>query len=136
MVVTFYPPQDQKEESNGHLNVGLVLRPTLPHPDLIRIFDPSKTSPNSAVRLKPDRDMGKPVDALEIDGNATKEQVREIEKILCYEIPDLESVCKVDSEIEFGKIAGTTGESLQSYPLALTQLLMTYHMLKASYTHQ
>ncbi|MFS8889009.1 hypothetical protein NW823_11680 [Synechococcus sp. R55.1] len=31
---------------------------------------------------------------------------------------------------------GTTGELLQSYPLALTQLLITYHMLKAANIYQ
>ena len=36
---------------------------------------------------------------------------------------------------ELGKVAGTTGETLQSYPLALTQLLITYHMLKAIQIH-
>jgi phosphoribulokinase len=33
---------------------------------------------------------------------------------------------------DIGKIVGTTGEILQSYPLAMTQLLITYHMLKAA----
>ncbi|WP_273545905.1 hypothetical protein [Leptodesmis sichuanensis] len=32
---------------------------------------------------------------------------------------------------ELGKVVGTTGEMLQSYPLAITQLLVAYHMLKA-----
>lgn len=114
----------------------LVLRPTIPHPDLIRILKPNGDNPNTAIRLGLERDMGKPVDVLEIDGNATKEQVRDLEKIMCSEVPSLEHVCRVDSDVEIGKVTGTTGETLQSYPLALTQLMVTYHMLKASYTHQ
>ncbi|AFZ48903.1 phosphoribulokinase [Dactylococcopsis salina] len=134
VVVSFYPPEDHSEESNGNLNVRLVLRPTIPHPDLVRLFE---TQPeNGAVALELDRDMGKPVDVLEIQGNATKEQVIDMEKVLCTEVPYLADFCRIDSEIEIGKVIGTTGETIQSYPLALTQLLVTYHMLKASYSYQ
>jgi phosphoribulokinase len=38
--------------------------------------------------------------------------------------------CNYLTNPDLGRIIGTTGESLQSYPLALTQLLITYHMLK------
>jgi phosphoribulokinase len=126
MVVSFYPPE---LEGNRHLNVKLVLRPTIPHPDLTQVVSPRDIK--SAIRLGLDRDMGKPVDVLEIDGHATVEQVRELEKFMCYEMPDLSTVCEVGSETQLGKVAGTTGETLQSYPLALTQLLIVYHMLKA-----
>mgnify|MGYP000226215837 FL=1 len=134
VVVTFYPPKDHSEESNGNLNVRLILRPTIPHPDLVRLFE--NKPENGAVALELDRDMGKPVDALEIQGNATKEQVIDMEKVLCSEVPYLADFCHVDSEIQIGKVVGTTGETIQSYPLALTQLLVTYHMLKASYSYQ
>jgi phosphoribulokinase len=33
--------------------------------------------------------MGKPVDVLEIDGHATSEQVKELERMMCNEIPYL-----------------------------------------------
>lgn len=136
MVVSFYPPPEHSQESNGHLNVRLVLRPTISHPDLIRLFDHDGHHPHSPVRIGLDRDMGKPVDVLEVDGDATGEQVREIEKILCSEIPYLGNFCKIDSEIKIGQVIGTTGETIQSYPLAITQLLITYHMLKASSMYQ
>lgn len=128
MVVSFYPPEES-HETNGHLNVKLVLRPTIPHPDLTQVIATSDIK--SAIRLGLDRDMAKPVDVLEIDGHATQEQVRELEKFMCSEMPDLSAVCNAGSETELGKVAGTTGEMLQSYPLALTQLLIVYHMLKA-----
>ncbi|MBE9114911.1 phosphoribulokinase [Lusitaniella coriacea LEGE 07157] len=136
VVVSFCSPEDSADENQEHLNVRLVLRPTIPHPDLVRLFDPSSAvDPYSAIRLGLDRDMGKPVDLLEIDGHATSEQVRKLEKILCSDVPSLES-CRLDSNVEIGKVTGTTGETIQSYPLALTQLLITYHMLKASSVHQ
>ncbi|NET73411.1 MAG: phosphoribulokinase, partial [Sphaerospermopsis sp. SIO1G2] len=135
IVVSFYPPQEDAQESTGHLNVRLVLRPTVPHPDFTQIISENNHS-DSAVRLGLGRDMGKPVDVLEVDGHATLEQVNNIEHMMCNDLPYLKNVCDREINPELGKIAGTTGESLQSYPLALTQLIITYHMLKATQIYQ
>ena len=132
VVVSFYPPEDLLNEDYSRLNVRLVLRPTIPHPDLTEIFDQTAAKTMPAIRLGLDRDMGKPVDVLEVDSHATSNQVKELEKVLCSEIPDLLPYCSLDADRELGKITGTTGECLQSYPLALTQLLVAYHMLKAT----
>jgi phosphoribulokinase len=132
IVVSFYPPDEDSEQSDLLLNVHLVLRPTIPHPDFTRILNPGKSHLSSAIRLELDRDMGKPVDVLEIDGHATSEQVKELERILCSDIPYLGRFCSLEGNQDIGKVIGTTGETLQSYPLALTQLLITYHMLKAA----
>lgn len=135
-VVSFYPPSEAADESDGHLNVRLVLRPTIPHPDFTQIVNPSDTNPTPAIRLGLDRDMGKPVDVLEVDGHATSEQVNELERVICSDMPNMWGFCSRESNPELGKIADTTGETLQSYPLALTQLLITYHMRKATLTYQ
>ena len=135
-IVSFYPPNEDANESNGGLNVRLVLRPTIPHPDFTQIVESSSTNRTPAVRLELDRDMGKPVDVLEIDGHATSERVRDVEKIICSDMPDLWGFCSTEGHPDLGKITGTTGETLQSYPLALTQLLITYHMIKATQTYQ
>ena len=132
VVVSFYPPDAESEENNLLLNVRLILRPTIPHPDLSTILHAEGNHLGSAIRLGLDRDMGKPVDVLEIDGHATIEQVRELEKMLCHEVPYLGQFCSLEGNEDIGKVIGTTGESLQSYPLALTQLLITYHMIKAA----
>ena len=129
LVVTFYPPAEQTE-NNGHLNVRLVLRPNIPHPDLTQVVTPEAAYRNAAIRLGLGRDMGKPVDVLEIDGHATRDQVMELEHFICDEIPDLLTACDREANPELGKVTGTTGETLQSYPLALTQLLIAHHMLK------
>lgn len=136
IVVSFYPSSEDEEQANGHLNVRLVLRPTIPHPDFTEIVKSTNGNSNSAIRLGLDRDMGKPVDVLEVDGHATLEQVNKLEQLICSDMPHLKNICDRESNPELGKIAGTTGETLQSYPLALTQLLITYHMLKATQIHQ
>ncbi len=129
VVVTFYPPDAPEEQANDLLlNVNLVLRPTIPHPDFTDILD---SDLGKAIRLGLERDMGKPVDVLSIDGHATPEQVQQLERILCSDVPYLGQFCSLEGNQEVGKIVGTTGETLQSYPLAITQLLITYHMLMA-----
>ncbi|UBF24088.1 phosphoribulokinase [Kovacikia minuta CCNUW1] len=135
LVVTFYPPEGQSGDNGGHLNVRLVLRPNIPHPDLTQVVDPKSQYSNAAIRLGLDRDMSKPVDVLEIDGHATSDQVAELEHFICGDIPHLLNICNRDMNPELGKVTGTTGETLQSYPLALTQLLVAFHMLKATQGH-
>jgi phosphoribulokinase len=136
IVVSFYPPSESPEESNAQLNVRLVIRPTIPHPDMTGILKSGSSDRSWPVRLELERDMGKPVDVLEVDGHATSEHVLELERMLCSEIPDLLPYCSLDGNPEVGKLIGTTGETLQSYPLAITQLLVAYHMLKAAKIHQ
>ncbi len=137
VVVTFYPPSDEKSEDELLLNVRLVMRPTIPHPDFTHLLsDKMSGSLSDAVRLGLDRDMGKPVDVLEIDGHATEKPVQELERTLCNEIPYLGKFCSIEGNTDIGKVVGTTGETLQSYPLALTQLLITYHVLKAANIYQ
>ena len=136
IVVSFYPGKDDDQENNQHLNVKLVLRPTIPHPDFTEIVKSNSADYTSPIRLDLDRDMGKPVDVLEIDGHATKEQVIHLERRLCSEIPTLMPFCNREGNPNIGKLIGTTGEALESNPLALTQLLVSYHMLKAANIHQ
>lgn len=131
VIVSFYPPASDSKAADLLLNVRLVLRPTIPHPDFTHILDDTGNHLGDAIRLVLDRDMGKPVDVLEVDGHATQEQVQELERILCSEVPYLGQFCSIEGNEDIGKVVGTTGETLQSYPLALTQLLITYHMLKA-----
>jgi len=131
VVVSFHPPSDTNNQDDLLLDVRLVLRPTIPHPDFSTILHAKGKHLGSAVRLELDRDMGKPVDVLEIDGQATDEQVRKLERMLCTEVPYLGKFCSIEGNSGIGKVVGTTGEVLQSYPLAITQLLITYHTLKA-----
>jgi phosphoribulokinase len=128
VIVSFYPATDDA----SNLNVRLTLRPTIPHPDFTEILNQGSESFKPSVRLGLDRDMGKPVDLLEVDSHATLAQVQELEMILCNEMPNLRNFCTLNGNQQIGQLVGTTGETLQSYPLALTQLLIAYHMIGAT----
>ncbi len=135
LVVSFYPP-DEVDQSNSVLNVRLVLRPTISHPDLSQVLDRDLSHLQPAIRMTLDRDVGKPVDVLEVDSHANSDSIQVLEQMICADLPDLHKVCNREINPNLGNITGTTGETLQSYPLALTQLLITYHMLKATQAHQ
>ncbi|NER79885.1 MAG: phosphoribulokinase, partial [Leptolyngbya sp. SIO1D8] len=79
VIVSFYQPEENSQP-DLLLNVKLVLRPTIPHPDLTHILNDQGSHLGDSIRLVLDRDMGKPVDLLEIDGQATKVQVQELER--------------------------------------------------------
>lgn len=135
IIVSFYPPTEKTNADDVQLNVRLVLRPTIPHPDMTEILA-SGSEGHHPVRLELQRDMSKPVDVLEVDGQATNQDVVDIEHILCNDVPDLIPFCSTNGNPDLGKLVGTTGETLQSYPLAITQLLIAYHVLKAAKIHQ
>jgi len=126
MVVRFSSAEGVgSDQTDGHLDVRLVLRPTIPHPDLSYLFDLDE-SPNAGVRLKLGRDRGRPVDFLDIDGDVSCEQAAELEETIWKHLPDLRPL----APDQFGDY--NDGSIVRhSDPLALTQLLITYHLLRA-----
>ncbi len=126
IVVHFYTPEGvSPEEAGAHLNVRLTLRPTIPHPDLSYLWD---NSGDSGIRLILGRDTGRPVDILEIDGNVSPEQAAALEKVIWEHMPGERPL----SADEFGDYYEYLGKSevRHSDPLALTQLLLAYHLLR------
>ena len=124
IVVTFFPPEGVRPEDAGsHLDVRLTLRPTIPHPDLSYLLDDDRTARN--IRLELGRDFGLPVDFLEIDGTVSGAHARELEGAIWRHMPDLDEV----KDTLFGEYLDETG-ARHSHPLALTQLLITYHLLQ------
>lgn len=122
IVVQFYPPAGVKPEDAGaNLNVRLTLRPTIPHPDLTYLLEDHK----SGICLKLGRDNGRPVDFLDIEGSVAAEHAAELEEAIWQHLPDLRPV----REEEFGEYQDC-GETRHSHPLALTQLLLAYHLLR------
>lgn len=126
VVVRFHPDGSYRSAaSDSHLDVHLVLRPTIPHPDLSYLFDRERRL-GCGVRLELGRDGGRPVDFLEIDGNVSRERAAELEDEIWKHLPNLRPL---DAD-QFGDYTDR-GELRHSDPLALTQLLITYHLLRA-----
>jgi phosphoribulokinase len=124
IVVHFYPPRGTPIDQAGpRLNVQLSLRPTIPHPDLSYLLDGDAS--NNGIRLSLGRDDGKPVDFLEIGGNVTPSHAAELEAAIWQHMPDLRSL----GADQFGDYQDRS-DTRHSDPLALTQLLLTYHLLR------
>lgn len=106
------------------LNVRHTLRPTLPHPNFSQLLDDET---RQSVRHGLERDMdSKPVDVLHIDGEITDQRTRRVEKLLWQLLPERHHVHAGVGEYFDG------AERQTSNPLALTQLLVAFHMVKAA----
>ncbi|GAC1619772.1 MAG: hypothetical protein NVS9B13_09420 [Candidatus Acidiferrum sp.] len=125
VVVQFYTnPGLAPEDADSDLNVRLVLRPTLPHPDVSYLFDNSHGA-ESGIRLDLGRDTGRPVDFLTIDGHVTREHTTRLEDTIWRHLPSLHPL-RAD---QFGDY-NDRAEVQHSDAPALTQLLLTYHLLR------
>jgi len=127
MVVQFFPPDNNTEETGAGLNVRHTLRPTLPHPDLSPIIEAGS---KAGIKLELSRDTdGKPVDVLEILGSIGERRAKRMEDLLWNLIPEAQYLR--DKLGSFGE--GSDAEV--SHTLALSQLLITFHMVKAALGH-
>lgn len=129
IVVRFTPPPGvPPEEAGGRLQAQLLLRPTLPHPDItqIRCLGLDRCIlPHHLIRLRLARDEGRPVDVLEIDPDVSAVDAQELEACIWANLPG-------DVPHPYPETIGwyTHGhDSAHSHPLALTQVLLAYHML-------
>jgi phosphoribulokinase len=123
IVVNFIPPEGVNLEDVGsNLDVRLILRPTIPHPDLSYLLEDNN---NSGIQLQLSRDHGLPVDILEINGNVSAEQAQKLANAIWEHMPEL----RPEDESHFGNYNDGSG-TYHSHPLALTQLLITYHLLR------
>jgi len=128
MVIQFYRPEGKEDEVGPGLNVKHTLRPTLPHPDLTSLLDVG-VSTGISLDLARDKD-GKPVDILDIRGSIETHRANSLEELLWGLIPEAEHLRENKRSIdELEKI------NIISHPLMLTQLLVAYHMVKASLGH-
>jgi phosphoribulokinase len=123
IVVRFCQPDAamRLDDVGPHLNVRLVLRPTIVHPDLTYLC----SNGECGIRLELGRDDGRPVDFLNVDGDVASEHAAELENAIWQHLPELRPV-RAD---EFGDYQDRMGMH-HSHPLALTQLLITYHLLR------
>jgi phosphoribulokinase len=123
IVVRFAPIDGRDDPPGTPLSAELLLRPTIRHPDLGTVL---ADGDRRAIHLRLARDSdGRPVDALHVHGYAPREESEVVEKAIWSqlttgggELPDT-----------LGSLGGG-GE--RSEPLAITQLLLLYHLLEAS----
>jgi phosphoribulokinase len=123
IVVSFFPDtSSQQQRDDAHLNVRLTLHGTLHHPDLTQII---AEDCSGCVRSTLGREDGRAVEYLEIAGSIPDGPARALER----GILDHLDACGAASMSTIGQYSDTT--SGLSHPLALTQLLLVYHLLRA-----
>ncbi len=117
IVVSFYE-REGRAGDDEHLDVRLVLRPTLAHPNLEHLLPPD----GGPIRHRLGRDEGRPVDFLEIDGSAPDEEIRRLEDAIYARFwGDSNAVPPAVGRVD----------EVHSGPLALTQFLIAGHVLEA-----
>ena len=126
IVARFHPPTVLGVAATpaADLDVQLVLRPTIPHPDLSYLTDGVRDA-GDAIRLELGRDDGRPADFLRIDGRCTAAHATELEDAIWSHMPDLRPL-RGD---EFGEYLDRAAVR-HSSQLALTQLMLAYHLLR------
>ncbi len=122
--VSFFPDPLSRsgEHDDQHLNVRLTLHGTLPHPDLSQIIEEDRSG---CVRSTLGREDGRAVEYLEIDGSIPDEPARALERGILDHLDE----CGAASPADLGRYSDS--QTQQSHPLALTQLLLVYHLLRA-----
>ena len=121
MVVRFGPISQRHDPPGTPLSVELLLRPTISHPDMSDILAESGESMH--LKLTRDED-GRPADTLHIHGYAPREDSRTLEKAIWKDLGEHAELPEFLGELEDG--------GPRSEPLAITQLLLLYHMIDAA----
>ncbi len=123
IVVSFYRPKGLESETGTKLNVGLILRPTIRHPDFSRFIDSELINEPCCLSATLRRDEGLPVDFIEITGNIPREIGRRVMELIWDYLPGVAMPKKI-----IGKYHEREKEKI-SIPLAIAQLLASYHLV-------
>ncbi|MEX0658380.1 MAG: phosphoribulokinase, partial [Egibacteraceae bacterium] len=119
IVVSFGPDGEGDDPPDTPLSATVLLRPTIRHPKLHEMM---ADIGDKAMHLKLMRDEdGKPVDALHIHGHAPPEDSRTVAEAIW------DSLGHSDPLPEH---LGDVGDGQISSPLALTQLILLFHLLR------
>ncbi|HEX7660332.1 MAG TPA: phosphoribulokinase [Pseudonocardiaceae bacterium] len=117
VVVRFAPVAGREDPPSTPLSAELMLRPTIHHPDL---SDVVASCTGRAIHLKLDRDEGRPVDALHVHGYAPAEDSATVQKAIWS---------KFSARGGLPETLGMLANGTRSEPLAITQLIVLYHLL-------
>ncbi len=119
-IVMRFDREEGNTDPDSTLSATLMLRPTISHPDLASILTDDH---RPAMHLKLSRDDdGKPVDALHIHADAPREITRDVEQAIWKQLG-------VDEEVPDS--LGTIDATHRSEPLAISQLILLYHLFQA-----
>jgi phosphoribulokinase len=129
VVVSFYPgaSSQPQQDDDAHLNVHLTLYGTLPHPDLSEVIAEDRSG---RVRATLGRENGRAVEYLEIDGAISDEAAAALERCIL----DYLDASGAASLADLGQYSDP--QIRHSHPLALTQLLLVYHLLRAKHREE
>jgi phosphoribulokinase len=120
IVVRFAPIETRQDPPTTPLSAELMLRPTIPHPDLAELVG---STTQRAIHLKLARDdHGRPVDALHVHGYVDREESAVVEKLIWSGLGTAGD--PPDS-------LGFLSDDQRSEPLAIAQLILLYHLLDA-----
>jgi phosphoribulokinase len=124
VVVSFYPGASSHsgQGDDAHLNVRLTLYGTLPHPDLSEVIAEDRSG---RVRATLGRESGRAVEYLEIDGAIPDEAAAALERCILDHL----DASGAPPLADLGQYSDP--QIRHSHPLALTQLLLVYHLLRA-----
>jgi phosphoribulokinase len=126
MVVSFRRPLGYETETGARLSVRLMLRPTLPYPNLSDVLERDAANGHRMISSEISRREGRLLETLDINGQINGHQTVQLEDVIWSHLPDLQHL----RPEEMGHFANGDRNG-QSNPLALTQLLITYNMLVA-----
>ena len=120
IVVRFSPIEERNESPEDPLSAYLLLRPTISHPDLSTILG-DDVRESMHLKLRRDDD-GKPVDSVHIHSYADRADTKTVEEAIWEQLgvdePVPDSLGRIDPET-------------RDEPLALTQLILLYHLIQA-----
>jgi len=119
IVVRFAPIEGRDDPPGTPLSATVLLRPTIRHPKLHEMM---ADVGDGAMHLKLMRDEdGKPVDALHIHGHAPPEDSRMVAKAIWDSLGTTDPLPET---------LGQLGPGERNEPLALTQLILLYHLMR------
>ncbi|CAJ1584336.1 MULTISPECIES: phosphoribulokinase [Mycobacteriaceae] len=121
LVVRFAPIEQRNDPPDTPLSATLLLRPNIPQPDLTSVLRPEITA-TMHMGLANDHD-GRPVDSLHVHGYVDPEESARAEKLLWRALTE----DRLEMTDALGAIAGG-----HSTPLAVTQMMLLFHLLKAT----
>ena len=120
IVVRFSPIATRNDPPGTPLSAELLLRPTIRHPTLTHVLSEED---HTTMHLKIIRDSdGTPVDCLHVHGHAEPEESKVLEKAIWADLADRR---------EMPEGLGALPNGNRSEPLAITQLILLYHLSQA-----